>query len=95
VAKVDYTEPDLRMDLVTGSRSDPYDGLDRFDRVVDLLWRDYAHSTDIVWIKHGYDRAGNRLWREDPVAPTNSKDFDETLHLRRDLSIQDLQAGQI
>jgi hypothetical protein len=32
---------------------------------------------DAVRIKHGYDRAGNRLWREDPVAAANSKDFDE------------------
>lgn len=77
VVKVDYPEPDIRMDLVTGSGSDPYDGLDRFDRVVDLLWRDYGNSADVVRIKHGYDRASNRLWREDPVAATNSKDFDE------------------
>jgi len=46
-----------------GSGDDPYGGLDRFDRVVDLLWRDYGSSTDAVRIKHGYDRAGNRLWR--------------------------------
>ncbi|MBI1900809.1 MAG: hypothetical protein HYS13_06825 [Planctomycetia bacterium] len=40
--KVDYTEPDLRYDLAHGSGNDPYDGLDRFDRVIDLLWRDYG-----------------------------------------------------
>ena len=45
-------------------RNDPYDGLDRFDRVVDLLWRNYNTSTDAARIQHGYDRAGNRLWRE-------------------------------
>ncbi len=67
VAKVDYTEPDLRCDLAHGSGDDPFDGLDRFDRVVDLLWRDYGSSVDVERVKHGYDRAGNRLWRECPV----------------------------
>ena len=27
--------------------------------------------------RHGYDRASNRLWREDPVAASYGKDFDE------------------
>src|SRR4029453_16005262 len=45
--------------------------------VQDLLWRNDGTSTDAVRIKHGYDRAGNRLWREDPVAAANSKDFEE------------------
>jgi hypothetical protein len=77
VVKVDYTEPDIRMDLAHGAGSDPYDGLDRFDRIDDLLWRNYGTSTDVVRIKHGYDRASNRLWREDSVAAANSKHFDE------------------
>lgn len=77
VVTIDYPEPDIRMDLVTGSGNDPYDGLDRFDRIADRLWRDYGRSVDVVRIKHGYDRASNRLWREDPVAAGNSKDFDE------------------
>jgi RHS repeat-associated protein len=68
VVKVDYTEPDLRCDLAHGSGNDPYDGLDRFDRVVDLLWRDYGASVDVERVKHGYDRASNRLWRESAVA---------------------------
>jgi hypothetical protein len=67
VAKVDYTEPDLRYDVAHGSGNDPYDGLDRFGRVVDLLWRDYGASTDAERVKHGYDRASDRLWRECPV----------------------------
>ena len=51
-----------------GAGNDPYDGLDRFDRVVDLLWRNYGTSTDAARIKHGYDRAGNRLYRDDVEA---------------------------
>ncbi len=66
VVKVDYPEPELAMDLAAGSGLDPYTGLDRFDRVVDLRWT--SASSDAVRIKHGYDRAGSRLWREDVVA---------------------------
>jgi len=51
--------------------------MDRFGRVTDLLWRDYGSSTDAVRIKHGYDRAGNRLWRVAPVAASYGKNFDE------------------
>jgi YD repeat-containing protein len=77
VAKVSSPQPNVRMDLAFGAGSDPYDGLDRFDRIQDLLWRNNSTSVDIVRIKHGYDKAGNRLWREDPVAAANSKNFDE------------------
>ena len=69
IIQVDYPEPDLRFDLAHGTGDDPYDGpLDRFGRVTDLLWRDYYSSTDAVRIQHGYDRAGSRTYREDPVA---------------------------
>jgi len=77
VAKVDYTEPDLRMDLAHGTGDDPFDGLDRFDRVIDLLWRDYGSSVDAERVKHGYDRASNRLWRECPVAAGQGVHMDE------------------
>ena len=33
-----------------------------------MLWRDYGASADAVRIKHGYDYAGNRVYREDTVA---------------------------
>jgi len=77
IVQVDYPEPDLRYDLAHSSGNDPYDGLDRFGRVVDLVWRNYGTGEDAVRILHGYDRAGNRLWREDPVAASYGKDFDE------------------
>jgi len=76
--KVDHPQPDLRYDLAHGTGADPYDGpTDRFSRVTDLLWRDYGASADAVRIQHGYDRAGNRLYREDPVAAANGVDLDE------------------
>ena len=67
IVQVDYAEPQIRYDLDPGTAG-TYAGLDEFGRVKDLLWRNYGTSQDVVRIKHGYDRAGNRLWREDAVA---------------------------
>ena len=77
IVQVDYTEPGIRYDLAHGSGDDPYAGLDGFGRVVDLLWHNYNTSEDVVRIKHGYDRAGNRLYRQDPVAASYGVDMDE------------------
>jgi len=71
----DEDDPVLRYNLAHGTNED--DGLDAFDRVKDLRWTDYDGNTDRVRIKHGYDQASNRVWREDPVAASNSEDFDE------------------
>ena len=62
--KTDYPEPDLRYDLAMGTGDDPHDGLDHFGRIVDSRWYDYGSSADIDRIKYGYDRAGNRTYRE-------------------------------
>ena len=62
------------VDPVTG---DIYAGVDLFSRVKDLRWYNYGTSTDAVRIQHGYDRASNRLWRQDPVATANGAAFDE------------------
>jgi len=95
IVQVDYQEPDVRYDLAFGTGSDPNDGLDRFDRVIDLLWRNYGTSTDAVRIKHGYDRAGNRLWREDPVAASYSKNFDELYTYDGVNQLKTLQRGDL
>jgi len=61
-----FAQPDVRYDLAHGAGSDPYDGpVDRFGRVTDLLWYDYGASADLLRFKHGYDRASNRLYREE------------------------------
>lgn len=79
----DQTEPDLKWTLVDLSNSndpdtgDIYSGLDRFGRTKDCRWYDYGSSSDAVRLKYGYDRSSNRLWREDLVAQSNNKDFDE------------------
>jgi len=81
--EVDYTEPDIKYTLVgTVGGNDPDTGdvcrgLDRFGRVKDSYWYDYGSSTDVDRIKYGYDRNGNRIYRENTVAAANGKSFDE------------------
>ena len=66
IIQADYAQPDVRFDLAHGAGDDPYDGpMDRFDRITDLLWYDYGSSADLLRFKHGYDRASNRLYREE------------------------------
>ena len=62
--QTDYPEPDLRYDLAMGAGDDPYDGFDRFGRIVDSRWYDYGSSADVDRILYGYDRASNRTYRE-------------------------------
>ena len=76
IVKVDYPQASLRYDLDSGTAG-AYAGWDNFGRVVDHLWRDYGRSTDAVRIQHGYDRDGNRRWRQDPVAAAASANLDE------------------
>ncbi len=59
--KIGANDPTHSHNLAFGTGNDPYDGLDQFGRVIDLRWTNYAGTTDLVGIKHGYDRAGNRL----------------------------------
>jgi RHS repeat-associated protein len=67
---------------------DIYRGLDLFSRVKDLIWSPSGSSssssssssgpgTNLVRIQHGYDRAGNRLWRKDLVGETFNAGLDE------------------
>ena len=81
--EVDYAEPDMKWTMVgTAGGNDPdtgdiYRGFDRFGRNKDNLWHNYNTSTDVDRIKYGYDRNGNRLWRENTVAAAAGKSFDE------------------
>ena len=102
--EVDYTQPDVRYTLIgTAGGNDPdtgdiYRGLDRFGRVKDSYWYDYGGSADIDRIQYGYDRASNRIWRENPVAASQSKEFDELyardgLHRLKDMARGKLNSG--
>ena len=63
----DYQQPDVKLNYDSGTAG-TYAGLDRFGRVVDHLWYDYGASADRDRFTYGYDRASNRLYRENTVA---------------------------
>jgi RHS repeat-associated protein len=77
IVRVIYPEPGLRWGLIGGSATDLYGRMDRFGRVVDHVWRNCATATNVVEIQHGYDRVGNRLWRNDAVALAAGQKLDE------------------
>ena len=59
----DFAQPQVKLDYFGGT-SGTYAGFDDFGRVVQQLWRDYGASQDRDKFTYGYDRAGNRLYRE-------------------------------
>ena len=101
----DYTEPDIKWILndLSGTNDpdtgDIYSGLDRFGRVKDNRWYNYGGSADTDRIKYGYDRAGNRIWRQNTVATSLGKAFDEFywydgIHRLKDMQRGTLNAGK-
>ncbi len=59
-------QPDVKLNYDSGTAGE-YAGLDRFGRVVDQLWYDYGASANRDRFTYGYDRASNRLYRENTV----------------------------
>ena len=51
----------------TGDAGDQYTGLDRFGRVVDQRWINTMTSAATDRFQYGYDRDGNRLYRDNLV----------------------------
>jgi RHS repeat-associated protein len=99
--EVDYTEPDVEYTLIgTAGGNDPdtgdiYRGLDRFGRVKDSYWYDYGSSADVDRIKYGYDRVGNRTYRENVVADALSKHFDELYNYDGINRLKDMDRGRL
>lgn len=106
LVELDYTEPDVKytmidpIGLIDPNTGDIYAGFDRFGRVKDSRWYSYALAIplDVDRIKYGYDRASNRIWRENVVAATLLKDFDELysydgLHRLKDMGRGRLNMG--
>ncbi|MBX3442846.1 MAG: hypothetical protein KF774_10590 [Planctomyces sp.] len=97
----DDAEPDVKWTLADLAGSDDpdtgdiYSGFDRFGRVKDNRWRDYGSSVDADRIRYGYDRASNRIWRENAVATAQSKDFDELYTNDAIHRLKDLQRGRL
>ncbi|MCL2120020.1 MAG: hypothetical protein FWH27_16505 [Planctomycetaceae bacterium] len=86
--KVTYPQPGLTLDYTASG------ALDRFGRITDHAWKN-AGGTALVQIKHGYDRVGNRLYREDVVAANNSKNFDELYSYDGVNQLVDMQRGKL
>ncbi|MDX1964949.1 MAG: RHS repeat-associated core domain-containing protein [Pirellulales bacterium] len=95
--KVLYDDVTVAWDLITGSGANPYAGLDRFGRVIDNLWRETINSVDLDRIKYDYDRASNRIWRENPVAKaqTTPQYYDELYAYDGAYRLVTMQRGQL
>jgi YD repeat-containing protein len=87
-AKATYPVPNLTLDYTTSN------ALDRFSRITDHAWKN-ASGTDLVRIKHGYDRIGNRLYREDVAATNAGKAFDELYTYDSMNQLIDMQRGTL
>jgi len=91
---------------------DIYRGLDRFSRVKDLIWTSGGSSSSsssssssfssgspnvVERIQHGYDRAGNRVWRAELADPADQHDEyyrHDGIHRLTDAQRGSLNAGK-
>ena len=77
-----YPQPSIQYTLLGSSSGnspagDIYWGLDLFGRIIDSRWFTTGTSADVDRIKYSYDRASNRIWRQNPVAAAAGAQFDE------------------
>jgi RHS repeat-associated protein len=77
IVQADYVEPGVSWSLINGTGSDPYTGLDQFNRLADSRWFKGSTNTDLDRIQHGYDLASNRMWRRNTVADAAGANLDE------------------
>jgi len=87
-AVMKYPVPNLTLDYTAVG------ALDRFNRITDHAWKN-ASGTALVQIKHGYDRVGNRLYREDVAATGAGKSFDELYAYDGMNQLIDMQRGKL
>ena len=73
-------QPNIQYNLVGfGGGNDPvtgdiYKGLDSFGRVKDLIWNVIGTTTTLEEVQHGYDLAGNRIYRAEPMDASDTHD---------------------
>ena len=97
----DYTQPDIKWTMadLSGSNDpdtgDIYSGFDRFGRVKDNRWYGYGALADADRIKYGYDRSGNRIWRQNTIADALSAHFDELYDNDGMHRLKDLERGTL
>lgn len=100
----DYPESQVKLDYALGGGTNPYSGFDRFGRIVDLLWRNYAASNSssssgsgdaLVHLQYGYNQAGSRTYRADLVAQSYGKDFDELYEYDESQRLRKFHRGRL
>jgi hypothetical protein len=109
-AKVHRVQPDLLFTLTQGASYDPYDGLDRFDRTVDMRWTccmgGYSGSGSsgepgdceaelVEQVCYGYDLASNRTHRRMPIAAAWGRNLDELYGYDRLHRLVDFDRGKL
>ncbi|MDZ7620078.1 MAG: hypothetical protein U1E05_24005, partial [Patescibacteria group bacterium] len=105
-----HEEPDLLFTLAHGMDADPYAGLDRFDRTVDMRWTCCPVGSSgvsgsgssggcdaelVEQVCYGYDRASNRTHRAMPVAAAWGKHLDELYGYDRLHRLVDFDRGKL
>ena len=95
-----YPQPSIQHTLLgssggTSPAGDIYWGLDNFGRIIDSRWYNTGSGVDVDRIKYGYDRASNRIWRENPVATAASAKFDEIYRNDGLQRLKDMQRGTL
>jgi RHS repeat-associated protein len=100
VVQTTYPQPSIQHTLLgsfggNSPAGDIYWGLDLFGRIIDSRWYNTGTSADLDRIKYGYDRASNRIWRQNPVATAAGASFDE--HYSNDglERLRDMQRGTL
>ena len=88
----DYEQPEVRLEYYSGGS---YGGFDRFGRVADQKWYDYAASSDRDRYTYGYDRASNRIYRENTIASGKDEFYSyDGVHRLKNYDRGDLNAGK-
>ena len=78
VVKRAHSQPGVDLSYIkltgesVGDAGDQYTGLDRFGRVVDQRWIN-SSNTDVDRYQYGYDRDGNRLYKDNKVIASLSE----------------------
>jgi hypothetical protein len=65
VVRLDYTQPQVRLDLWGGGSG--YAGMDDFGRIKDQRWVNYNTSTDLDRFQYAYDRNSSRISRDNTL----------------------------
>ncbi len=99
-AQVDFAQPGTKFTWIKqgsepdGDGGDQYTGWDRFGRAIDLRWIKNSSGAELERLKHGYDRADNRLYRRNVVAGASGRQ-DELYAYDGLYQLSDFQRGEL